>query len=92
MKPIVMSDEAGWRSRPSSPKIALGAVDGDDGSGPAVEIGVFLSRMIDLAMVGELFADLSVLRAFVGHQVRFASDVGANDRREIVLFDARDME
>jgi hypothetical protein len=70
----------------------LNGVGGDQGSGRTVMIGVFLARVINLAMRGELFSDLGILSAFVGHDVRFASDVGANDRRKIILLDAFDME
>jgi len=69
-------------------EIAFGAIDADGFAGLAVEIGVFLTRVIDLAMVRELFAELGVLIAFVGHQMRLAGGVGADDRREIVFLDA----
>src|SRR5271165_2694912 len=48
--------------------------------------------MIHAPVSGELFADLSVLCAFVGHQVCLALDVLANDRSDIVLLDAFDVE
>lgn len=73
-------------------EIALSGVDGVDGSGNSVAIRPFLAAVIHFAMSGKFLADLSVLSSLVGHQVRRAGNVGADDRRKIVFLDALDME
>ncbi len=73
-------------------EIAFGRVHSDFGSGRAVAIGIFFARMIDLAMVREFFAYLSILHAFIGHKMCFAGDVGAKDRRKVVFLDTLDVE
>ena len=57
-----------------------------------VFVSVFLATMVNLAMRRKLFAELSVLVRFIGHKVRLSGDIGADDRRKIILLDAFDVE
>src|SRR5579863_9689983 len=63
--------------------VAFGGVGVGVEAGHAVGVAVFVAAMIDGRMVGELAANLGVMRRFVGHKVRLARDVLAHDRRDV---------
>ncbi len=85
---LVDADHAALEYR----EIALDGVGVDLHAGLAVGVAPFLAAVVDNAVVGELFADLSVLRRFIGHQVRAVVGMGAKDRNEVGLGDAVDVE
>lgn len=49
---------------------------------PEVAANVFLDRVVDGAVAGELTAHLPVLPGFVGHQIRLAVNVRHEDRAQ----------
>lgn len=76
---------------PKDGEIAPSGIDTDHHVGLAIEIGVFLTRMIDLAMVGELFANFGVLVGFVGYQMGLTRGVGADDGARSSPFPGADL-
>ena len=55
-------------------------------------VGVFLAPMVNRVVASKLVAELGVASGLIGHDVAFAFDVLANNRHNLVLVDAFDME
>ena len=58
----------------------------------AIIIGIFLAGVIDRVMLGEVACRDWQALGFVGHDVGFAGDVRIDDRHDVRLPDAVDME